>query len=68
MTDTRTIHALITQGVEYAIAEDKAFMAKDLKAEGVAHGGYLATVKALALVLGTDEMTATERIHAAINA
>ena len=53
------VERLILQGVDYSTAEDKAFMLKDEKAEGVAHGGMEATVKALALVLGTDEAHAT---------
>lgn len=60
--DRAIIQALIRQGVDYSAAEDKAFMAHDLKAEGVAHGGLEATTKALALVAGVDPATATEMI------
>lgn len=60
--DRAIIQALIQQGVDYAVAEDKAFMAKDVKAEGIAHGGLQATEKALALVLGTDVAQAAELI------
>lgn len=54
--------ALILQGVDYSTAEDKAYMAKDERAEFAAHGAMEATVKALAIVLGTDEGHANELI------
>lgn len=60
------VQALIFQGVDYCIGEDKAFMAKDLKAEGIAHGGLEATVKALALVMGTDLAHAHQTILTAL--
>lgn len=60
--DRAIIQALIAQGADYAIAEDKAFMAEDSEAEAMAHGGMEATVKALALVLGTDEAHAAQTI------
>lgn len=60
--DRAIIQALIAQGVDYAIAEDKAFTTKDSRAEAVAHGGMEATVKALALALGTDEAHAAQTI------
>jgi hypothetical protein len=56
------IDALIQQGIEYAIAEDKWFMAGDQHLEGVAHGGHQATVKALAIVLGVTEAEAAKAI------
>ena len=34
------VERLILQGVDYSTAEDKAFMLKDEKAEGVAHGAW----------------------------
>lgn len=58
--------ALIQQGVDYSVAEDKAFMAKDQRAEAMAHGGMEATVKALALVQGTDEAHAAQTILSAL--
>lgn len=63
--DRAIIQALIQQGVDYSTAEDKAFMADDLKAEAVAHGGYQATIKALALVAGVDDATAATMILSA---
>lgn len=62
---TRIIDALIAQGLDYSIAEDKAFMGNDTKGEAMAHGGHLATVKALAIVLGVEPMEAAARILAA---
>ena len=53
---------LMSQGVEYAAAEDAAFMAKDLQAEAIAKGALEATVKALAAYTGTDHATASEAI------
>lgn len=60
--DRAIIAALVAQGVDYAVAQDKAFMANDVKAEGIAHGGLQATEKALALVLGTDVEHAAQMI------
>jgi hypothetical protein len=68
--ETEIVQALILQGVDYATAEDKAFMTykgtgRPSCAEAAAHAGLEATVKALALVLGTDEGHANELILSA---
>lgn len=57
--------ALILQGVDYAAAEDKAFMAKEAAQMNVAHGGLDATIKALALHLDGDLARANELILSA---
>lgn len=61
-----TVERITAQGVDYLIALDKADLTRDEHASGRAHGGYVATVKALALVMGSDEAAAVDAILAAM--
>lgn len=61
-----TVERITAQGVDYLIALDKADLARDEHASAEAHGGYTATVKALALVMGADEADAVDAILAAM--
>lgn len=64
---TPQTEALILLGVEYSVAEDKAFRAHDPEAENKAQGGLEAIAKALAIVAHTDEGTAMETILVALD-
>lgn len=66
-TRTPETQRLIELGVEYSVAEDKAFRASDPEAEMKAQGGLEAVAKALAIVAHTDEGTAMEAILVALD-
>lgn len=60
--------ALVAQGVEYAVAQDKAFMSDDREAEAHARGALEATQRALATSMGTEVAKAAEAILMAMEA
>lgn len=60
--DAQAIENLIARGADFSVAEDKAFMAGDRRAEELARQGFQATTQALAAMAGVDEATASEMV------